>query len=55
MADSEFPSKHEFRLVRKSFCPGSFSEAWFIFCNRGRDKIKILFWDTNVFWLYYRR
>lgn len=31
------------------------SEAWYIFCNRQRDKIKILFWDTNGFWLYYRR
>lgn len=31
------------------------SEAWFIFCNRPRDKIKVLFWDTNGFWLYYRR
>ncbi|EKO3895491.1 IS66 family insertion sequence element accessory protein TnpB [Vibrio metschnikovii] len=26
-----------------------------MFCNRGRGKIKILFWDTNGFWLYYRR
>ncbi|WP_137222097.1 IS66 family insertion sequence element accessory protein TnpB [Shewanella sp. MEBiC00475] len=26
-----------------------------IFCNRHRDKLKILFWDTNGFWLYYPR
>ena len=24
-------------------------------CNKQRDKLKILFWDTNGFWLYYRR
>ena len=32
-----------------------FSEAWFIFYNRYRDKINILFWDLNGFWFYYRR
>ncbi len=31
------------------------SQVWFIFCNRQHDNLKILFWDTNGFWLYYRR
>jgi transposase len=27
----------------------------FVFCNKGRNKLKILRWENNGFWLYYRR
>jgi transposase len=42
-------------IVAETLEMDPFNEAWFIFCNRNRDKLKILFWDTNGFWLYYRR
>jgi transposase len=42
-------------LVTHTFALDLFSNSLFVFCNRGRDKLKILFWDTNGFWLYYRR
>lgn len=32
-----------------------FSSHLFVFCNRGRDKLKLLFWHNNGFWLWYRR
>jgi transposase len=42
-------------LVSAVFEMDPFSDRWFVFCNRQRDKLKILRWDTNGFWLYYRR
>lgn len=42
-------------LVSQVFQLDVFSNSLFVFCNRGRDKLKILVWDHNGFWLYYRR
>ena len=42
-------------IVQYSFSLDPFSPSVFVFCNRERDKLKILFWENNGFWLYYRR
>jgi transposase len=42
-------------LVQEGFNLDPFSPSLFVFCNRQRDKLKILHWDHNGFWLYYRR
>ena len=42
-------------IVQELFQLDPFSQALFVFCNRKKDKLKILFWDHNGFWLYYRR
>lgn len=42
-------------LVQVGFDLDPFVGTWFVFCNRGRDKLKLLRWDHNGFWLYYRR
>lgn len=42
-------------IVQMSFQLDPFSSNLFVFCNRKRDKLKILHWDHNGFWLYYRR
>jgi len=42
-------------LVQEVFELDLFSKCLFVFCNRKKDKIKILQWDNNGFWLYYKR
>ncbi len=42
-------------LAKEGFSLDPFSPCLFVFCNRQRDKLKILQWDHNGFWLHYRR
>jgi transposase len=42
-------------LVKEGFELNPFSACLFVFCNRKQDKLKILQWEHNGFWLYYRR
>jgi transposase len=42
-------------LVQDVLEADPFSSHLFVFCNRLRDKIKILYWHNNGFWLLYRR
>jgi transposase len=42
-------------IVQEVFLLDPFSDSLFVFCNKNKDKIKILRWDTNGFWLYYKR
>lgn len=42
-------------LVSHAFELDPFSNCLFVFCNREKNKVKILYWEHNGFWLYYRR
>jgi transposase len=42
-------------LVQAGFELDPFSSSLFVFCNHQRDKLKMLFWEHNGFWLFYRR
>ena len=42
-------------LVKDSFSLDPFGEVLFVFCNKKRDRIKVLEWDGDGFWVYFKR
>jgi transposase len=42
-------------IVEGSFGQDLFANALYVFCNRNRDRVKILEWDGDGFWLYFKR
>ncbi|MDH5924562.1 IS66 family insertion sequence element accessory protein TnpB [Vibrio splendidus] len=42
-------------IVEQNMNLNPFSEALFVFCNRTRDKIKVLYWQRNGFCLWQKR
>lgn len=42
-------------LVRNEFRDDPFGGDVFVFFNKARDRIKLLLWDRNGFWLLYKR
>jgi hypothetical protein len=42
-------------IVQGEFGLDLYDGAMFVFCNRQKNKVKILHWDTDGFVLYYKR
>ncbi len=43
------------QIVRDGFGEDPFAGDLFCFFNRRRDRVKVLVWDRNGFWLHYKR
>ena len=41
-------------IVTQRFKLDPFTNAMFVFCGKDQRRIKILRWDNNGFWLYYK-
>lgn len=42
-------------IVEGNFCLNPYERAFFVFCNRQRNRLKILTWEDNGFWLHLKR
>lgn len=42
-------------IVEHEMTLSPFADALFLFCNKQRDKLKILYWDQTGFCLWYKR
>lgn len=42
-------------LVQENFNLDPFEKAYFVFCNKGKNRIKILTWENDGFWLLLKR
>jgi transposase len=42
-------------IVEANFKLNLFDGALFVFCNQRRDRLKVLAWDGDGFWLHFKR
>ncbi|MFB3077559.1 MAG: IS66 family insertion sequence element accessory protein TnpB [Lysobacterales bacterium] len=42
-------------LVEDALCLDPFAEQLYVFCNRRRNQIKVLYWEANGFCLWQKR
>ena len=42
-------------IVEQELGLSPFADALYVFCNRNRDKLKVVYWDQTGFALWYKR
>ena len=42
-------------IVEQGMALSPFADALFVFCNKSRDKLKLVYWDRTGFCMWYKR